>query len=367
MESERRGRGMMRKLSFAAGLACMALANVSHAGFVIHGSAVTSSERGLMGARTHETPEAQGAFRVSDAALTARQRRLEGAELLVDLAYQPVTQRGSGPADAVHGFADDVPFATGMAMILPQGWQVYRDSELRSGQVPRTISFLGGAAWPEVLAQLGDRYALQFHIDWYDRVVMMKPGRDGLLAQVDRVRIIAEPAPKQAAVVTGIATTDQDRAGEPNEVIVAGAGEDQPLVSTAVNSAPGQIAGLPVATGPGLKVTVTPSGVGTGSGGVDSGVAQSVAEAVPVLPPAPVTHTMLVLKGTLYENVVRLSELNGWNSPDWRIDGDYRIQADYTINADTFQEAMAKLLLLHPVEADVNLSQRKIYVLKELR
>ncbi|KKN80581.1 hypothetical protein LCGC14_0328000 [marine sediment metagenome] len=310
---------MKHRFVVAAGVACIACASFAEAGFALHGSGVTSDEQGLMGARTHASPQGFGAFRQSPADMSARQRRLADAELLVDLAYMPVTQRGSGTPSVVEGFADEVPFPTGMSMIVPHGWQIYRDPDLKSNKIPDDISYLGGEAWPDVLAQLGDRYALQFHIDWYDRVVMMKPGRAGLLAQVERVRIIEEPKP---------AVVEKPQVEETNSELAADKTEKLEE---------------------GVKVIAQPE--------------IPAAEPIKVVP----VHTMLVLKGTLFENVVRLSELNGWNAPKWDIEGDYRIQADYTIKAETFQEAMAKLLLLHPIEADVNLSQRKIYVLKEIR
>lgn len=285
---------------------------LAQAGFAIHGGVVTSTEQGIMGERSPESIQGGGAFRTSPADLHARQKRLEGADLLVDLAYRSVTQRGSGEPATVEGFAEDVPFATGVSMIMPDGWQLYKAPELDKGKVPRALTFAGGVTWPEVLAQLGDRYALQFHIDWYDRVVMMKPGKPGMLAAVHRVRIIEEPVPEEA-VVEAPAKVDEDD-------------------STAAES---------------------------------QAVAVAAEEVVPVIEAKPV-HNMLVLRGTLFENVKRLSELNGWNPPQWNIEGDYRINTDYTITAETFAEAMAKLLYLHPIDAEVNLSQRKVYVVKEI-
>lgn len=303
---------MKASWSFAMGFAGCLLASFAQAGFAIHGNALTSTENGIMGDRAPETVQGTGAFRKSSADLFARQRRLEGAELMVDLAYRAVTQRGSGDAAIVDGFADDVPFASAFSMILPDGWQLYKAENLESRKVPDNITFAGGVTWPEVLGQLGDRYALQFNIDWYDRVVMMKPGKPGMLAAVDRIKVIEEPAPEPTPAPAEEIKPD-------NEAIAA----------------------------------------------TDN------AEVTPLPEPAPVVevkpnHTMLVLKGTLYQNVQRLSELNGWSPPQWSIEADYRINADYTINAETFPEAMAKLLMLHPVEADVNVSQRKVYVIKEI-
>jgi hypothetical protein len=309
-----------------------AMGEAAHAAFSLHGvgAGVVSTEGGAL-SHTPVQHEGHGAFRRSPADLIERQRRLEGAELLVDLAYESVVVRGSGKAHVVEGFADDVPFPTAMSMILPKGWQVYRDPSLNSRSIPDRVTFLGDVEWPEVLRQLGDRYAVQFHVDWYDRVVVMKPGRLGLIGNAERIRIIPEPViPEPPAPLADSATTDE-------AVEVANADSlESDSDATAVFDADGN----PVS-----------------------------AEAVDVAPePAePPMHTMLVLKGTLLDNVKRLSELNGWNPPTWDIDADFRIQTDYTIQAPTFPEAMAKLLLLHPIEADVNVGQRKIYVLKEVR
>ena len=300
----------------------------AQAGFAIHGSAVSSTEVGLMGDRSHENEQGRGAFRVSPADLHARQQRLEGADLLVDLAYRSVTQRGTGEAAVVEGFAEDVPFATGISMILPDSWQLYKAPNLEKSKVPQLITFAGGETWPDVLAQLGDRYALQFHIDWYDRVVMMKPGKPGVLAAVQRVRIIEEPVPEPVVEETPAA----------DEAVASAAADDGKVLS-------GDVAGA--------------ASAGEGVQAASTAVAAQDIEVAP-------SHNMLVLKGTLFENVKRLSELNGWNPPQWSIDGDYRINADYTITAETFAEAMAKLLYLHPIDAEVNLSQRKVYVIKEI-
>lgn len=313
-------------LAVAVSLCAVSAAN---AAFSLHGvgPSVVSAEGGLM-SHTPVNHEGHGAFKQSPADLIERQRRLEGAELLVDLAYEPVVVRGSGKAHVVEGFADDVPFPTAMSMILPTGWQVYRDPSLNGRNIPDRVTFLGDTEWPDVLRQLGDRYAVQFHVDWYDRVVVLKPGRLGLIGNAERIRIVPEPVIEKPVEPIEVASVDSVDEGATDK--------SEEGATTEVFDADG------------------------------NPVSAEAADLVPE-PVEASMHTMLVLKGTLLDNVKRLSELNGWNPPSWAIDADYRIQTDYTIQAETFAEAMAKLLLLHPIEADVNLGQRKIYVLKEVR
>jgi len=317
----------------------------AQAGFSLHGGAVVQ-ESGVMGDRTHAERRAEGRFQHSSASLEPRQKRFDDAELMIDLAYRAMTQRGTGNAHSVDGFADNVPFAMGMQMLLPDGWQLYREKGLVPRKVPETISFLGGKPWPHVLEQIGDRYALQFHVDWYDRVVMMREGRPGALAKLDRIKIIEEPAPSEPVALAQSALQDADEAAP---AVVTALGDDAPIKSSA-SLAAGDSAStqMPVA---------------------DAAPVEAVSAVEPIAPPAPVVteHAMLVLKGTLFENVQRLSELNGWNPPQWDIQADFRVHADYTITAKSFEEAMAKLLLLHPLQADVNVNQRKIYVLSEVK
>ncbi|MBA1280210.1 hypothetical protein [Stutzerimonas stutzeri] len=333
-------------------LAGMCVIGTAQAGFAIEGMPTVASDRGIMGERLPYQGEARATFKSSAAKLEPRQARYQDAELLVDLAYKPVTEKGSGHADRVDGFADDVPFATAISMILPSGWQLYQDKSLKKQEVPKSVSYIGGKPWPGVLEQLGERYVLKFHVDWYDRTVMMSKGRISPVHQASRIRVIAEPAPiteskqvaaagpaqKSAAVTFAakesgglVAATTGDTKALPRPVLKDGATKQQPAASTALAKA----------------------------------VAKPV-EAKPVEVKPPMLN-MQVRGGTLHENVVRLSKENGWAAPAWNIDGDYRIPAPYSIQAKDFAEAIVKLLMLHPIEADVNIAQRKIYVLKETR
>lgn len=160
------------------------------ADFAMDSLPVQAADVGYMERSHQPAPYKSGAaFGRSD----SDRERYEAAELLVDLAYKPVTQRGTGQVQVVDGFGDGVPFATAMGMILPTGWQLYREKKLEKEDIPELISFSGGVGWPEVLAAAGERYALRFHIDWYDRTVMLSKGRPGAAHVASSLKVIAEP------------------------------------------------------------------------------------------------------------------------------------------------------------------------------
>lgn len=309
---------------------CLASSS-AFAGFNVLGLPALRTDAGEMASRDDSHQPGGASFRAPGADMASKQARYKNAELMVDLAYRPVTQRGSGQAGEVDGFADDVPFATGMTMILPTGWQLYRSEAMGKSDVPATISFTGGLPWPDVLSQLGDRYALSFYIDWYDRTVVLSKGRPGATYQASRIRVIPEP-PKPAPKPAPKSAPGAEKTDKPADSKTAKPTKQTPAAQTTIASA-----------------------------------APAVSAAVSPPPAAPVDFKIPVLKGTLHDNVVRLSKLNGWSEPEWNIDGDYTIPSDYVISAKTFPEAMAKLLLLHPIEADVNVGQRRVRVLKEVR
>lgn len=338
----------MRRFAFLA-LAGACAAGQVQAGFSIEGLPAVSSDRSMLGERVPYQGEAKANFKSSGAKLEPRQARYKDAQLLVDLAYKPVTQRGSGHADRVDGFADNVPFATAISMILPSGWQLYQAKELSKREVPETVSYIGGKAWPDVLEQLGERYVLSFHIDWYDRTVMMSKGRVSPVQQASRIRIIAEPAPAPKAKALTVAKNESK-----------GTSTAKSKAVTDGKSLKGETAsGLP-------KPILKDAGAGSGAKAAPA-TTKDIANTAPAKVAPPPMMNMQVRSGTLYENVARLSKENGWAAPSWGIDGDYRIPAPYSIQAKDFPEAMVKLLMLHPIEADVNTAQRKIYVLKETR
>lgn len=230
-------RGLLVKYSFIAlALAAATLTPSAFAGFNIQDTQILGSDDAAMGKyQPYEAP-ANGTFRSADGSRQSNQERYKDAELMVDLAYIAISQRGSGPAPVFDGFGDDLPFTSAMTMILPQGWRFYRDKELDPKAVPEKVSYPGGRPWPEVMKQIGDRYALHFHLDWYDRTVMMTKGRFAVGMQTARVKVINEPtvapviatvasAGPLAAVATGVAPSKSfSKTSAPPVAVVAGSG-----------------------------------------------------------------------------------------------------------------------------------------------
>ncbi|MDZ5605285.1 toxin co-regulated pilus biosynthesis Q family protein [Pseudomonas sp. RP23018S] len=184
------------KLSQLA-VALMAVATFSStasASFGIDDSGIIGAERGQMG--KHEPYSAQGkaTFIAPSGSMEPKQARYKDAELLVDLAYTPVTQRGSGEPGIVPGFGEEIPFDDAMGMILPKGWQVYRAKQLDKKAVPSAITFAGGQTWPEVMKAVGERYELHFHIDWFDHTIMISKGRPSGSSLAHSMRIMPEPS-----------------------------------------------------------------------------------------------------------------------------------------------------------------------------
>lgn len=329
----------------------------AHAGFSLEGSPMVSSER---------TPSAQfqpyeqrgnASFRQPTAGYEAKQARYQDAELMVDLAYRPVTQTGSGPADVVPGFADDVPFNAAMSMILPDGWQLYRGKSLGKSEVPETVSYRGGVRWPEILNQLGERYALAFHIDWNQRTVMLNKGRESAVSAASRIKIIPEPPrPVEKAPVPRTASSAPSSAAPATAAVATAVPAAKPISA----AAPGQHALVPTTAlakqpVPTIAPAVTPKAVPP---------AAPPAVKAPA-PAGPQLVTLQVRKGSLQENIRRLSAEHGWEAPAWNINADYMLGSNFTLTGKTFEEAISKLLIIHPIEANVNVGEHKIYVLKE--
>lgn len=339
--------------SLVPGAAMLMLAVSAHAGFYIEGSPTLSTERTSMGRYQPYESSADARFRQPTASMQPKQARYADAELLVDLAYKPVTQIGTGRAEVVDGFADDVPFTAAMSMIVPTGWQIYKSKALDEKAVPKMVGYSGGKPWPDVLGQVAERYALQFNIDWNQRTIMINKGRESALSQASRIKVIPEPPRTVAASVP--------RPGM--------AGASSTITSAVATAAPST---APISTG---------SAVAKGTSQPDKSIAPKAVAAnaapaapkvepiptKPLPPPVPVEVALDVLPGTLRGNLERLSAKQGWNPPAWQIEADYRIDAGYTLRGNTFEEVIAKLLLLHPVYADIRQAERKVYVTGEVK
>ncbi|CAM5404477.1 hypothetical protein SSTU70S_02824 [Stutzerimonas stutzeri] len=213
------------------------------AGFSVEGLPAVASERGAMADRDIYTRPARATFKSPTGDLKPRQARYKDAVLLVDLAYTPLTQRGDGTAERVEGFGDDLPFTSGMSMIVPRGWHIYRADHLDKKAIPERISYVGGKAWPEVLRDLGERYALHFHLDWYDQTVMIDKGR--VMNSAASMTVIPEPvvAPKvvskpiadktvSAATATNAGSASSHAKTATASAVSTGAGADKPLAAT---------------------------------------------------------------------------------------------------------------------------------------
>lgn len=175
-------------------MAAAAFSSTASGAFFIEESGIVGTERGQMGKFQPYDAQGKATFAVPSAGMEPKQARYKDAELLVDLAYTPVTQHGSGEPGIVPGFGDEIPFDSAMSMILPNGWQVYKAKDFDKKGLPLVISFSGGRTWPDVLKQVGDRYELHFHIDWFDHTIMLSKGRKSMSMKASQMAVIPEPA-----------------------------------------------------------------------------------------------------------------------------------------------------------------------------
>jgi hypothetical protein len=178
-----------------------------------------------------------------------KQDKYKDAVLMVDLAYTPLSQRGSGEPAIVTGYGDGLPFDDAVTMVMPTGWHLYRDKLLDQKSIPENVSFTGGVPWPDVFKQIGGRYALHFHIDWFDRTVLMSKGRVSNAMRAATVRVIQEPASP--------ATAPYRAAG--NATPIAAGGATPIAAGTTINNASKSFA-PPVSGGPAMVTTAGTSG-----------------------------------------------------------------------------------------------------------
>lgn len=181
-------------------MAAAAFSSTASGAFFIEESGIIGTERGQMGKFQPYAAQGKATFAAPSAGMEPKQARYKDAELLVDLAYTPVTQHGSGEPGIVPGFGDEVPFDSAMSMILPNGWQVYKAKDFDKKGLPLSISFSGGRTWPDVLKQVGDRYELHFHIDWYDHTIMLTKGRKSMSMKASQMAVIPEPVRAAAPI-----------------------------------------------------------------------------------------------------------------------------------------------------------------------
>jgi len=358
------------------------------AGFEIEGTPALTTETGLMSNRTHYEQDARANFRMPDAVLVPAQKRYAdaNAKLVVDKAYRVVTHKGTGKAAKARGYADSVPLDSALAMVIPKGWQVYQGADLKDEDIPVAVSFEGGKEWPDVLAALGEYNALRFHIDWYDKTVMMSKGRPVYTSHVSRIRIIDEPTGgTRSRILGGVSATKTAPANiQKPKLLAAGAAEKPEANKSKAEDAASRFANAAVVS-PAKPAEPIVTGTGKAEESKDAAGNKAVAQGKPAQSvkaaessavtksvaeqskPKPTGFSLFVREGFLHENIVRLSKEQGWNAPEWKINSDFVVSTSFSVSGQSFPEAMAKLLMIHPVEADINTNQRKIYVTKEIK
>lgn len=336
---------MKRSILAAALVAAMAGTSTASAAFFIENTNVVSTERGDMGKFQPYNAQGRATFAPSDGNVDADQARYKDAHMLVDLAYSPISQRGTGDATIVNGFGDDLPFVTAMTMVLPNGWRVYLDKGQDEKIVPQRISFSGARSWPEVLRQIGDRYELHFHIDWFERTVMMAKGRPSMASQAAQMKVIPEPG--------HVATPSAAMVGAKPVVLLASASNTSVSTTSAVATpapfkpALGGAAVMPVSGPPPVAVQAggfTKTVVGANVAAVATSAPVTVAAPKPYVAPIP-SWVVSTKDHTIREALRSWSRVANWTfEPEhWAVPVDIPITAGASFNGD-FKTAVRQLI-----------------------
>lgn len=315
---------MRRTILASAVIAAAAMSSTASGAFFLDEGRILSTEKGEMGKFQPYNVQGRATFETPSGNMASKQARYKDAELMVDLAYTSVSQRGSGEPGVVPGFGDGLPFKDALTMILPSGWQFFRDKTIELKDVPASISFSGGKTWPEVLRQVGDRYALHFHIDWFDKTIMMGKGRPSIASHASQVAVIPEPAKQVVA----------------NKPIVA-------VASAQPSSTLGGAKSLPAATTP---VAVQAAGFTASTGGSASGTAATPIARVAVAPPKPLPPPIPTWKVGMNDRTIRQA-LTGWSkaagwtfqAEHWAVPVDIPITAGASFSGD-FKTATRQLI-----------------------
>lgn len=193
---------MRRAAVFSLSLLGVAITGTAVADFHIeYPASITSSERGLMGNRTHYEQKGEANFRMTDADRKPEQSKYTeaGHKMVVDLGYRVVTHHGTANNEfRVRTFADDVPLLRALALVVPKGWQAYQHVGLDADRLQELVSFEGNLLWTDALHSIGDRFGYQFHVDWYERSVLISQGRITTEQEASKVKVIHEPPPADA-------------------------------------------------------------------------------------------------------------------------------------------------------------------------
>lgn len=310
--------------SILAAVVAAAVSSTAYGDFYLDHGAILGTEKGEMGKYQPYQAEGRASFKQPTGGMEPKQTRYKDAVLMVDLAYSPLSQRGEVERTDIPGFGDSLPFADAMAMILPPGWQFYRDKTLEEKAVPEHISFSGGRAWTEVLRQVGDRYALHFHVDGFDKTVLMSKGRPSAASRSRQMTVIPEPvAPKPT-----VAATAPGAAGD-----VAFSAGAKPVAVNAAGFAPAS------ANTSSLADNASPKAA-TGS----TLVSVPLAPAKPTPPPTPIWKVSPVDR-TIREALKSWAKTAGWSfEPEhWAVNVDIPITAQASFSGD-FKSATRQLI-----------------------
>lgn len=324
---------MKRSHLAVALMAAAAFSSTAYGAFFIEDSSVMRTERGQMGKYDPYSAQGKATFVAPSGGMEPKQARYKDAELLVDLAYTPVTQHGSGEPGIVPGFGEDIPFDSAMGMILPSGWQVYRAKDMDKKSMPQSIAFSGGRTWPDVLKTVGERYELHFHIDWFDHTIMVSKGRPSSSSIARQMQVI--PEPPKPVITTSLPA--------PNAPTTAGS---LPAPGAAKSFAAGGAAVLPAsATPPTVQAGgFTKTVVASGAPANPSTTVVAVAPPKP-MPPAIPTWYVSSKDKTIREALKSWSKTANWTfEPEhWAVPVDIPITAGAPFSGD-FKTAVRQLI-----------------------
>lgn len=349
--------------SILAAVVAAAVSSTAYGDFYLDHGAIMGTEKGEMGKFQPYQSEGRASFKPSTGGMEPKQARYKDAVLMVDLAYSPLSQRGDVERTEIPGFGDSLPFADAMTMILPPGWQFYRDKTLEEKAVPDHISFSGGRAWTEILRQIGDRYALHFHVDGFDKTVVMSKGRPSAASRARQVAVIPEPVAPKPALVVGAAAAPAGAtsfaAGAKPVAVNANGFVPVPAAAGAVAFAAGA---KPVAVNSTGFVQAPPSGVssagagaskaapGTAAVSATSAAPQSLMASVPPAPAKPLPPPTPIWKvspadRTIREALKSWAKAAGWSfEPEhWAVNVDIPITAQANFSGD-FKNATRQLI-----------------------
>lgn len=340
-------------------MAAAAFSSTASGAFFIEESGIVGTERGQMGKFQPYDAQGKATFAAPSAGMEPKQARYKDAELLVDLAYTPVTQHGSGEPSIVPGFGDEIPFDSAMSMILPNGWQVYKAKDFDKKGLPLVMSFSGGRTWPDVLKQVGDRYELHFHIDWFDHTIMLSKGRKSMSMKASQMAVIPEPA-RAVKPITPSASSVSTATGTAATSFAAAS----PSVATSGKPVLGGAAVMPSSTTPptvqtaGFTKTVIKGGevaTSTPTATLSAGAVNAIAAAgtssfapaakpKPAEPPIPVWFVSSKDR-TIREALKSWSNIANWTfEPEhWAVSVDIPITAGAPFSGD-FKTAVRQLI-----------------------